>query len=212
MADHATEFGQVVDLQYLFAAPLVAVIEADVLAAKEFVKFIKDEGFEKEHPGSGPAREPGSDVEDLGRLRTVVFFYQRLDSRGHKEWVEVSVPLLSLFPLPLLQVSHADFDFDVRIFDAVQERRPENPADLTRDPDHKERSPRSLKPDRYRFRAMLARRGPETTRTDLAPHLDANMRVKVAMRQADVPAGIATLLNVMGEAVHGAQKAEPPQS
>ena len=51
-------------------------------------------------------------------MRTLDFTYQTQDVGGpHIQ--RISIPLLTLVPLPLLQVKEADFDFDIQIVDAL---------------------------------------------------------------------------------------------
>ena len=50
------------------------------------------------------------------------FTYQTNDTEGQRTQ-KISIPLLTLVPLPLLQVQEADFEFDIQIVDALQADR-----------------------------------------------------------------------------------------
>jgi hypothetical protein len=192
-------FGQVVDLASLIGAPLVAVIEADSMTAVKFLKFIERYGFEQIDPSD--VVQPS--IVPFGRLKTVEFTYVQRSLDGSQETVTMSIPLLSLVPLPLLQISDAEFEFDIRVVDAVSEDDSFPPLNGTPTTPTDTATVSPIAPEvTHRFRAMLARRAPNA-QSETAPTLDANMVVKVNMQRADVPAGIAALLNTMGEAVQG---------
>jgi hypothetical protein len=181
---------RVQDLGVLFSAPLVSVIEADVLASREFANFIRDYGFISSDDGSG---------SHFGALRTVTFTYNRPGANGLEEAV-VEIPLLSLVPLPLLQVMDAEFTFNVRVLES--DTTLGAPPPLVGGSDQPAQSPSSQAP---RVRAMLAQAPSSSGTTSGAQsrsELDANMAVRLSMKQADVPAGISALLNVMSQSIH----------
>lgn len=177
----------VVDLQDIFSAPIVAVVKADVMAAREFVDFIEKYGFI--HP-------PGGSPETLGELRMITFSYEQPGHDNRPVTRFFSIPALSLIPLPLLEVKTATFDFGVRIIEAVERPTAQRVRILAGEPPaHPE----------LRWRGMLARgrsTDVEETIPDLSPHLEANINVRVAVGLADIPAGIRNLLAVMGENAH----------
>lgn len=185
---------RVVELGALFAMPLVSVIEADVLAAKEFTRFLYDFGFV-----SDPTKAP--DPDHLGALRTVTFSYKRPSANGGLEDAVVEIPLLSLVPLPLLQVTDAEFTFNVRVLESEKSGLGAPPA-LVSQP-QEGASDATASTDRPRIHAMLAQNAPDAPEgAKRQSDLDANMSVKLSMRQADVPAGISSLLNLMSQSIH----------
>lgn len=192
----------VVDLAQLIAAPMEAVVQADYLAAVRSAEIIERFGFE--HPVErAPAGQQPRDA--LGRLAMVSFDIDRPGPDGEIRPLSVRIPKLSLIPLPLLHVQQASFDFGIRVVTAQQHAPPTGALRLPRGEDDD-----PLPPDRYRWRAMLARSGDRQEGTpDLAPHIDANMKVKVEMRQSDLPGGITKLLLLMGENTDVRPKAPP---
>ncbi len=106
------EIGPVVDLQDIFAAPILAVIKANVAAAREFVAFMQAVGFDRS----------SSDPNQMwGNLSMVTFSYE--EARGGLEPPIkrlYSVPVLSLIPLPLLEVKDASFEYGVRLIAAFK--------------------------------------------------------------------------------------------
>lgn len=198
----------VVDFGQLIAGPLEAVVEADFHAAERAAEIIERFGFEHvlTQPASQPAvrRRGAEPPKALGRLAMVTFDVDRPGPDGEIRPLQVRVPKLSLIPLPLLQVHEANFDFGVRIFSAERSVPATGALRLPR------RGDEPLPDEHVRWRAALARGGATNqTQQDLAPHVDANMQVKVQMRQSDLPNGITRLLAFMGDNFEVSQGASP---
>lgn len=181
-----TTYSQVFSLTEVISAPLIATVRGDFYAAKSFVRYLREYGF------NPPPKD--SPDEDFGTLRMVTFEY-----RTPSGWSQIQVPLISLVPLPLLQVSDAHFNYNIMILGSVTkpvssrdpkawaaERDGEFPA-----------APDEIKTS---FAPLSAQKGeaPEST-----PNLVANMDISINMRQADLPAGIASLLQLVQGAIEG---------
>jgi len=166
---------QVMELQQLIAGPLIATIEADALSAQKYLDYLMRIAFESYNPTTG----------ETGKLRMLTFSYheQNVTGSGKKN---VNIPLLTLVPLPLLHVEEADFDFDIKILDALSESVEEKFS--LEDGDNIQHPPSTG----FKMRASLASRG--EAKGDLQQSLSANMKVKVRMRPADMPAGLSNLL------------------
>jgi hypothetical protein len=191
----------VTELEHIFSAPLAAVMKADFMAARQFADHLESYGFVHPEPGAEGAA-PGP--EHLGELRMVSFTFDQMQG-GQPERRMMRVPALSLIPLPLLQIKQAELSYGVRVLSA-QRRDDKKPLRLLKQRADAERQ----EPARYAWRAMLAAGSPHgETRSDRAPHLDANIHVKVQVVQADVPAGLAHLLSLMGENAHVKRIAAP---
>lgn len=190
----ADSISPIVDLKYLFAAPIEAVIAADFMAAEQFVEYLEHYGFVGKPPGVCVAEPP--DKGEIGELRMITFFYDQPVGGGKTEKRRVQIPALSLIPLPLLEVKAATFDFGVRLLLAEEVKT--KPCAITllpngADPDDE--------PRKYRWSAMLARGRPSAggaTKEDVSPYLEANIGAKVEVGQASIPAGIGNLLALMG--------------
>lgn len=171
---------QVMELQQLIAGPLIATIEADALSAQKYLSYLLKIAFENYAPSTGKT----------GKLRTLTFSYDEQDVNGtHRK--QVSIPLLTLVPLPLLQVQEADFDFDIKILDALSENVEESfSIEQGKHVKGEEQAAAGFK-----MRASLASQSGKRE-GDLQQSLSANMKVKVKMRQADMPAGLSNLLHL----------------
>ncbi len=172
---------QVMELQQLIAGPLIATIEADALSAQKYLDYLMHIAFESYDPATGKT----------GKLRTMTFTYNEQDLGGVQK-KSISIPMLTLVPLPLLQVQEADFDFDIKILDALSESVEEKFSIE----DGKSVSEQSGVGS-FKMRASLApQQSAAQHKGDLQQSLAANMKVKVKMRQADMPAGLSNLLHL----------------
>lgn len=265
MAGGGTESTQVLDLRDLIGAPLRAVVEADMVAAEAYHRFLVEVGFHVPEPGMeaeapSPAWEHavqalglGAETRRLGQLRTVAFSYSATDpTTGRPRTMVVRVPLLALLPMPILQVATARLDFQVHLIGAVErlasgpslaapgslsgtrlgarpgaERAPAASPDAPGGLLELIAAPAAAPPPAgpgalpgaapaggagrpLRLFAELAGRSggggraPRRRRPDRDGDSGANLKVRVRMRQAGLPAGLAAALNLMTSSIDGA--------
>ena len=172
---------QVMELQQLIAGPLVSTIEADTLSSHRYLEMLQLIAFEDVTEGD----------KNIRRLRTLKFAYQETNVNGYRNKV-VSIPLVTLLPLPLLQINEADFDFDINILDAVSSGTVES---FDYGEGKIEQNNENRRP--FRLRASLAPKSGSGSYSDKSEQqLSANMKVHVKMRQADMPAGLSNLLRL----------------
>jgi hypothetical protein len=157
-------------LSQLFATPISALVQAEALAAETSANFIETFGFVK---------QGGTPADSLGSLKTVTFTYVTQDVNGENTKQELSLPVLSLVPIPLLQIKEASLEFDVKVTGIV-------PAD--------EDGRLTSKQKRYSFLAIFGRR-PDDAKADV------DMKIKVTLVQSDIPVGLTKLFQVMDNSV-----------
>ena len=176
-----TTSSQVMELQQLIAGPLIATIEADSLSSQKYLDYLMRIAFESYDPLTGRT----------GKIRMLTFNYQSQDANGKRQQ-SVSIPVLTLVPLPLLQVQEADFDFDIKILDALSET-----ADEKFSLEEGQNVVEQQSSKGFKLRASLApKQGESSNSSNIQQSLSANMKVKVKMRQADMPAGLSNLLHL----------------
>lgn len=182
---------QVMELKDLISGPLVATIDADSISSRRYLNYLLDLTFESYDRNTGKA----------GKMRTLDFTYQTQDVGGpHTQ--RISIPLLTLVPLPLLQVKEADFDFDIQIVDALSADKDAAFSLKNGSSPEEEVSTEGVK-----LRVSMAQASREGKTTEgVRKSLTANMKVKVRMQQADMPGGLSNLLhlttsNVQSESV-----------
>ena len=88
----------------LLGGAMVAVVQADALAARATLDFVQEVGF-----------VPSTDPETTGSLRMAAFRYQKRDEDGQVAEFVTEVPLLSLVTIPSLQVKEAKFSVVAKI-------------------------------------------------------------------------------------------------
>src|SRR5262245_29108466 len=123
---------EILSLYQLIGAPLMAVVQAEAQAAQASADFIKEIGFERKLPSAAVADKPEDtrSLQEGGNFRDLTMLQFKHDVRGSDGVVrthQMNVPVLSLFPIPLLQVKDAEFDFAIRILDHVA-RGPQLPS------------------------------------------------------------------------------------
>ena len=197
-----TTNSQVMELQQLIAGPLVSTIEADALSSRRYYDMLQLIAFEDANEGNTTVK----------RLRMLKFSYLETNAGGNRTKV-VSIPLVTLLPLPLLQIQEADFDFDINILDAVSSCNDDS-FDYVKG--RIDRSSPAASP--FRLRASLASKGGSGSYSGKSEQqLSANMKVHVKMRQADVPAGLSNLLrltasNLQVEDAEATDETEPDKT
>lgn len=190
-------YSKVLDLAHFISAPLTALVEADAMAADTFRRFLEDVAFEPVEDVDDDTPSPDATAagpeKRLGHLRYVAFTYDHVRN-GTAATSTVRMPLISLLPLPALQVKEATFDFGLDILAVVTV--PEAPV-LRGKP--RDRSPLFQTPgltsNRPRLQAAIAANSPGNADSG-ASGTTAQMTVHVTMQTADLPAGLSQLLNI----------------
>lgn len=170
---------QVMALRQLIAAPLVATIEADTMTTRSYIDFLREVAFDGQTTDGKPA---------LGRLRTFTFQYTQSQA-GQRVEKSVEIPVVSLIPIPLLQIKEAVFDFEIKVLDSTREVKEEN---YSFDPQPDAQEPTD---DRVSMRASLAPQS-GNSKNEKDHSQTANMKVRVVMHQADMPSGLSNLLTL----------------
>lgn len=170
---------QELDLTEIIAGPVRATVDADAYAARSYIEILREYGFTK--PSS-------NDPHDFGEIRMISFRYQSLNERGQMQNQTLKVPLLSLIPLPILEVTEARFNFNVRIISHAYDDQPAEEERAKATP----WSP--LRTDRPpRLRGVFTEKPTSSERS----RMQANIGATIQVRRADMPAGIGKLLNLL---------------
>lgn len=177
-----TTSSQVMELKELISGPLIATIDADSISSRRYLDYLFELAFESYDRKTGT----------VGEMRHLTFTYNSHDVNGVRKQ-KVSIPLLTLVPLPLLQVKEADFDFDIQIVDAVSEDKHAN-FSFKGIRDFEESG--TFEDTGTRLRVSLAPDAGVKSETSVQHRRSATMKVAVKMRQADMPGGLINLLGL----------------
>jgi Protein of unknown function (DUF2589) len=180
-------------LYQLLGAPLHALIDAETQAAQATADFITRVGFVNgDERKEGEKQKEGGAAPDtkehLGKLRMASFSHEKIGPDGKPVTVKVEVPFLSLLPIPALQIKDAEFDFYLKILDTYPMHGDEGPE---RKVVEKGILPVDLK----------ATLGAEPQAGAERRSLEVQMKAKIRVEQADVPAGLSRLFHIMEQQV-----------
>lgn len=171
-------------LNELLGAPMTAVVEAEAQAARATADFIKEVGF----TGTGDITNPA-----LGDVRMVNFNYSRRNADGSLQKVSMEVPLLSLVPIPAVQVAEATIDLDVLLTSVSNKTETTTPAGNAAP------SLKILKRQEFALKGILSKKEQPGTAPTTTTRL--NMQVQIKLRQADLTHGMVQLLNLMDKGI-----------
>lgn len=180
-ADQQAPQSSVLSLAQLIGAPIHALVDAEAQSAMATARFIRAVGFTGDGEGMG----------ELGELQMARFKRKRRSEDGKEEEVEVQIPLLSMLPIPALQIKDAQLDYTVKIVqtEALQQRQSEANQLMTT----KRRGPVGEPP--ATLRATFAREQQPGDRRSI----DMLVKMKLRIEQADMPGGLAQLLALASE-------------
>lgn len=169
-------------LNELIGSALSAVVGAEAQAARATLDFVEGIGF-----------EPKTDPQAPSKLRMAAFSYTKRDENGQPAEFTAEVPLLSLLPVPSVQVADARIAFQATIVDlttapAPPSKTPPRPGDVlaTRRVD------------------LLARPAPVAGPREQEVRGTFHIEVEVTMKQADIPLGLEKIFNLMDQAIDDA--------
>ncbi|MCY3707103.1 MAG: DUF2589 domain-containing protein [Gammaproteobacteria bacterium] len=173
-------------LYQLIGAPLMAMVQGQAQAAQATAEFIDRIGF-----------LPSED-DAARRLRMIAFHYTRPGPDGEPRRWRLDVPLLSLVPIPAIQIREADIEFAVRVSDVGSTASRMSLSEESRG----ERD--WLGPGRAELRGTVAKLKPGRA----GDHNNVQMHVKMKVEQAALSEGIVEIGRVFKRATDEREDAE----
>jgi hypothetical protein len=166
-------------LHEVLGIPVADLVKAEVHGAQATLEFIEKVGF-----------IPPSKDDHFGDLRLVTFNYYKEGQAGKPIKHEVQVPILSLIPIPLLEIENAELEFTVAI---------EGMSKIFADSKLVAGSKIAdewLMNDRHEFYGRI-----DTLDSNINEkrRVIPKIRVKINIKQSDLPTGIAYLYRKMDE-------------
>ncbi|WP_436515330.1 DUF2589 domain-containing protein [Ekhidna sp. To15] len=170
----------------IIGAPILAIVEGQAQSAQATAEFIERVGFKQKEDG---------EEEEIGDLRMVTFTYQKPDIDGEQKTYKLELPLLSIVPIPSIEVKEAEMEFNIKVADVqtfdVQSKFGDAEAE-TADWYSKKK---------VEFRAsmgsMTASEGRKT---------DIQMNVKMKLEQGELPIGVQQLFRVMEQTINSEEQ------
>lgn len=192
MAHQITELKSLL-LHQIVGAPLLAIVQAQTQAAQATAEFIEQVGFNNEDT---PAEKKGTSKTDnsFGKLRMITFSYQKPDIDGEPQTYTMEVPILSLVPIPAIQIKEAELDYKIKVTDVFTYESKTSVAPTSSSDDE------WLSKNRTELRATM---GQMESVIDVngRSRLDYQMHIKMNVEQADVTAGLASIFRVLDQSI-----------
>ncbi len=163
----------------LIGGPLIAAVQAQAQAAQTSFEFIEKVGFDP--PPQGSTVRP---------VKNVSFTYVKTDEAGTDRNFNLTVPILAIVPIPYLRIDELTIDFTAKLNDMVsssEETKTALDIGLT--------ASASWGWGRAALRASFSRS--HNTMSQSTSSSEYTMNVKVRAVQAEVPGGLAKILDIM---------------
>jgi Protein of unknown function (DUF2589) len=189
-------------LHELLGATLVAVVQADALAAKATLEYIETVGFAE----ATESETDDSEAEAGGRLRMASFRYKKLDANNDVAEFVAEVPILSLVPIPTLQIKDATLSFAVKIDDITKTTDGPTPtptsAVATAASGVGTTTPMRLLDElRPTATQLVARPAASSGAKSQEVRSTHHLELKVTMAQADIPVGMEKIFDLLDQAI-----------
>lgn len=174
-------------MEDLIGGPLSAAVKASFSLAKSTADFVTQVGFEAEVDANGKAK--------AGRVRNVDFAFEKNKADGTgTEIVKLSVPMLTIVPIPSLQVDVVDITFDMEVKSSTTEAS-KTGANATVEA--------SAAGGWGPFKAEVKVTGSVSTSKENTRTSDtsAKYHVQVKAGSRDIPEGLSRVLDIMHQAI-----------
>lgn len=165
----------------LLGAPMAAIVQAEAIAARATADFIKEVGFTK----STDAID-----SDFGAIKNISFSYNRQNADGTSQMASITVPLLTIVPIPTLRVSQAIIELDLAITQPEENNSGGSDSKTTR----------TFSLDKpLRLKALFAKK-PSNSTPSTGNSISGNMSVRITMEQAEPTVGMIQLITILDNA------------
>ncbi|MDI1443845.1 DUF2589 domain-containing protein [Polyangium sp. 6x1] len=151
-----------ISLSELVGSLVRDVVDADGMAAKATAEFLENVCFDK------------------GELRMLRFSYEQPAPGGGTKKYTVSVPLLTVIPIPMLGVEAAEISFTATIVEMEKDEA-----------------------DTPRLQAKIA---PNTALSEVSGSEQANVKFTLKMGRSDMTAGLSGIFGLLGNKIQVAQQ------
>lgn len=173
----------------IIGQPLKAIIEAQEVAALSTIRFIKEVGIITNTDNKEPFEETTKDAL-LGDIRNVTFKYKK-NREGAEEVVELSVPILTIVPIPFIRIASSEIDFKMKVSELVRnttDKKVNNDLSIAA----KYGNDVSLS-----ISGSYSRSSTKTTNNLSTNHASADLGIKIHAVQEEIPAGLSRVLDIL---------------
>lgn len=172
-----------IDYGAVIGAPLTAAVKAQVMAAQSTADFIQQVGFNAK----------------TGEVNNVEFIYQR-----DGEMVKLIVPLLSIVPIPALEITQVQINFKASInASASQASENSKSTDVAAGLDGSAKVGFGPFSANVNFKASVSSKSASKATQDSRYSVEYTQEIGITAQQAGMPAGLATVLSILSNAATG---------
>lgn len=214
---YATETLTAIPFGALIGGPLKAAIEAQALAARTTIDFIKAVGFEppKASDEDDPfSIEPNPEPKEpaLGPVRNVTFTYQVEQADGTKQLATLTVPILTIVPIPYIRIDEMTIDFTAKIVE----------QQVNKSSSSYESSSSQSQGSSYgwgawwwwgavnvNYNSSFSSKHSSSSSSASKYQTEYTMNVHVRAVQDDIPAGLSRILTILSDTIKEARAALP---
>jgi len=181
----------------LIGGPLSAAVEAQATSAKTTADFIKEVGFLP--GGSDPFDLDAAADGNAGAIRNVTFTYKVTDVSGDEQNATLTVPILTIIPIPFLRIDEMTIDFtakinDVHSYSSVNQR--ESEFNLSANVRF------GWGPIRARINAGYSSKRKNVTENKSKYSAEYGLDVYLKAVQDDMPGGMARMLTILENTIN----------
>jgi hypothetical protein len=190
---------------HLIGSPLKAVIEAQALAAQTTIEFIQKVGFK------APTADPGDMMfadttkdADAGEVRNITLSYSKKDENDQPKNFSLTVPILTITPIPYIRVAEVTIDFQAKLTDSI-ERNTSTSFNL--DTSVKAGYSAFWSPVKVDMRVSATFN--TKTSEQASQRREYSMQIHVRAVQDEMPAGLSKILDLLEKGIKEEKKTAP---
>ena len=191
---------------HIIGGPLVAAIEAQAAAAKTTIDFILEVGFEPPSTaaaGTDLITEQTGTERAIGSVRNITFNYTTAEeqtnvSSGHIATASLTVPLLTIVPIPYFAIEEMTIDFMAKITEAVVSKRGTASTTISK---ASTKASAGWGPFKASLKGSLSSKHSSTAATTSKYQTELTMNIHVLAKQDDMPAGLAKVLEILSNII-----------
>lgn len=188
--NQATQMLSGIPFEYVIGTPLESAIKAQVKAAEASYEFIRSIAFKD-------GKDGGS-----GEVKSVTFVFDRFDKEGKPVKTTLTVPLLTIVPIPFLRIDNMSISFKTTI-NATTVVKSSDSSSTT-----KSASAGGEAKGIYGWLAFsvnatgsVSSKMDSTATRESKYSVEYTIDINVHAVQDDMPAGIAKVLNILTESI-----------
>ncbi len=180
----------------LIGGPMTAAVEAQAQAAQTSIDFIRSVGFTKAPPAAGESE----DEQEFGDVRMVSFTYKSRNAEGALDDITLTVPILTIVPIPYLRIDDMTIDFTSKITEEMV-RETNKIGEISSDTELDASYKSFLSPVKVGLKASISTKHSSSKSTSNRYKTEHTININVRAVQDDIPGGMGRILDLFETAI-----------